>query len=175
MTIDTKEMQNVLVFFFATMILGVACICFSFYFLWKNKKLNHLQGMTEGTVIGILKSGLFQNKTWGEFPQGVLIGWGVARGEQHWGGTLKMDVPPWFPCIVFEVDGKVYYVISGCGTIKDEWKLGQKVNVLYDPQNPRIMYLEGDSSYLIHQKIYLVLGILLVMISGIAYGMLFIL
>ena len=132
-----------------------------------------MQGLTEGKVIGLLKSGLFKNKTTGEFPDGVLIGWGVGRGEQHWGGTLKMDVPPWFPCVCFEVDGKEYHVITGCGTLKGKWQLEQKVTVLYNPKNPRVAYLEGDDSYIIHHRMYFCAGIALLLLSALAYAILF--
>ena len=105
----TEEMLKVIVVIFCVMLLGIGVVVFSFWFLWENKKRNALQKLTEGEVIGILKSGLFKNKTTGEFPGGVLMGWGVGRGEQYWGGTLKMDIPPWFPCVRFEVDEKEYH------------------------------------------------------------------
>lgn len=169
----TNEMLKVVIVIFTVMLLGVGVAGFSFWFLWENRKRNRLQGLTEGQVIGILKSGLFKNKTTGEFPGGVLTGWGVARGEQYWGGTLKMDVPPWFPCVKFEVDGKEYHVITGCGTFKGKWQLNQKVAVLYNPENPRIAYLEGDDSYIIHQRIHFCFGLVLILLSALAYAILF--
>ena len=93
----TEEMLKVVMVIFTIMLLGIGVVILSFWFLWENKKRNRLQGITEGKVIGMLKSGLFKNKTFGEVPNGVLMGWGVGRGEQYWGGTLNMDVPPWFP------------------------------------------------------------------------------
>ena len=139
---------------------------------WENRKRNRLQGLTEGQVIGLLRSGLFKNKTTGEFPGGVLMGWGVGRGEQYWGGTLKMDIPPWFPCVKFEVDGQEYHVITGCGTFKDKWKLEQSVTILYNPENPRIAYLEGDDSYIIHHRIYFCFGVAVVLLAALAYAIL---
>lgn len=168
----TNEMMKVVVVMLTVLILGIGLASYSFWFLWENKKRNRLQGLTEGEVIGILKSGLFKNKTTGEFPGGVLTGWGVARGEQYWGGTLKMDVPPWFPCVRFEVDGQEYHVITGCGTFKDKWQLKQKVTVLYNPENPRIAYLEGDDSYVIHHRIYFCFGIAIVLLAALAYAIL---
>lgn len=168
----TNEMLKVMVVILTILLLGIGLVSFSFWFLWENKKRNRLQGLTEGEVIGILKSGLFKNKTDGEFPGGVLTGWGVARGEQYWGGTLKMDVPPWFPCVRFEVDGQEYHVITGCGTFKDKWHLKQKVTVLYNPKNPRIAYLEGDDSYVIHHRIYICFGIAIVLLATLAYAIL---
>ena len=168
----TEEMLRVAVVIFSILILGVGFVGFSFWFLWENRKRNHLQGLTDGKVIGLLKSGLFKNKTHGEFPGGVLMGWGVGRGEQYWGGTLKMDVPPWFPCVKFEVNGEEYHVITGCGTFKGKWQLNQNVTVLYNPQNPRIAHLEGDDSYVIHHRIYFCLGVLLVLLSALAYAIL---
>ena len=131
----TNELMKVVIAILCVMLLGLGLVGFSFRFLWENKKRNRLQGLTEGKVIGLLKSGLFKNKTTGEFPNGVLMGWGVGRGEQYWGGTLKMDIPPWFPCVRFEVDGEEYHVITGCGTIKGKWQLNQTVTVLYNPKN----------------------------------------
>ena len=169
----TNEMMKVVIVILAVMILGIGLICFSFWFVWENRKRNRLQGITEGQVIGLLKSGLFKNKTTGEFPGGVLMGWGVGRGEQYWGGTLKMDIPPWFPCVCFEVDGEEYHVITGCGTFKGKWQLNQKVSVLYNPQKPRIAYLEGDDSYIIHHRIYFCVGIAVVLLAVLAYAILF--
>lgn len=168
----TNEMMKVVVAILTVLILGIGVVCFSFWFLLEDKKRNHLQGLTEGKVIGLLKSGLFKNKTTGEFPGGVLVGWGVGRGEQYWGGTLKMDVPPWFPCVRFEVEGKEYHVITGCGTFKGKWQIGQNVTVLYDPENPRKSYLEGDDSYIIHHRIYFCFGVVLVLLSALAYTIL---
>ena len=168
----TEEMMKVVVVILTVMILGIGLVGFSFWYLWENRKRNRLQGLTEGEVIGLLRSGLFKNKTFGEFPGGVLMGWGVARGEQYWGGTLKMDVPPWFPCVRFELDGNEYHVITGCGTFKGKWKQNQKVTVLYDPKKPRVAYLEGDDSYIIHNRIYLCVGVLLILLSALAYAIL---
>lgn len=172
-TTMTNEMVKVVAVILAVFVLGIGLVVFSFWFLWENRKRNHLQGLTEGRVIGLLKSGLFKNKTTGEFPGGVLMGWGVARGEQYWGGTLKMDIPPWFPCVRFEVDGQEYHVITGCGTFKDKWQLNQNVTVLYDPKKPRIAYLEGDISYIIHHRIYFCFGLLLILLSALACAILF--
>lgn len=170
----TEEMLTMVVVIFTVMLLGIGVAGFSFWFLWENRKRNRLQGLTEGQVIGLLRSGLFKNKTTGEFPGGVLMGWGVGRGEQYWGGTLKMDIPPWFPCVKFEVDGQEYHVITGCGTRKGQWKLNQNVTVLYNPENPRIAYLEGDDSYIIHHRIYFCFGSVLVLLSALAYAILII-
>lgn len=171
-TTMTNEMMKVVIVILTVMLLGIGVIGFSFWFLWENKKRNRLQSLTEGKVIGLLRSGLFKNKTTGEFPGGVLMGWGVGRGEQYWGGTLKMDIPPWFPCVKFEVDGTEFHVITGCGTFKGKWQLNQSVTVLYNPKNPRIAYLEGDDSYLIHHRIYFCFGIALVLLSALAYAIL---
>lgn len=168
----TEEMMKVVVALITVMILGLGLLCFSFWYLWEDRKRNRLPKITEGQVIGLLKSGLFKNKTIGEFPGGVLMGWGVGRGEQYWGGTLKMDIPPWFPCVRFEVDGKEYHVITGCGTFKGEWKMNQSISVLYNPDNPRIAYLEGDDSYIIHHRIYFCLGLALMLIAGLACAIL---
>ena len=84
-----------------------------------------------------------------------------------------MDIPPWFPCVCFEVDGEEYHVITGCGTFKGKWQLNQKVSVLYNPQKPRIAYLEGDDSYIIHHRIYFCVGIAVVLLAVLAYAILF--
>ncbi len=170
----SEEVLQVIAIIITLFLLGIGCIAFSFWFAWENRKRNRFQGITEGKVIGMVKSGLFKNETFGEFPGGVLIGWGVARGEQYWGGTLKMDVPPWFPCVRFQVNEEEYHVITGCGTLKGKWEIGQNVNVLYDPNNPRKAYLEGDNSYTIRQKMYLTLGVILLLACGVAYGLLMI-
>lgn len=170
----SQEVIKVISIIFTLLLLGIGCNLFSFWFVWEDRKRNRLKGITDGRIIGMVKSGLFKNKTFGEISGGVLMGWGVARGEQYWGGTLKMDVPPWFPCVRYYVDGKEYDVITGCGTLKGKWEIGQSVNVLYNPENPRKVYIEGDNSYIIHQRMYLALGIILLLACVAAYGVLMI-
>ena len=65
----TNEMMKVVMVILTILILGVGVVCFSFWFLWENKKRNRLQGLTGGQVIGLLRSGLFKNKTSGEFQE----------------------------------------------------------------------------------------------------------
>lgn len=116
------------------------------YSCMKENQMKKMEYKVKGAVIGLVKSHLFKNETHGEVPGGVLIGWGVAQGE-YGGGTLKLRIPPWFPCIRYEVDGKLYEKITGEGVWKDNWEIGQKITILYDKNNPRICFLEGDPSY----------------------------
>lgn len=167
-----EEVLQAISIMFTLLFLGAGCVAFAVWFAWENRKRNRLRGITDGQIIGLVKSGLFKNKTFGEFPDGVLIGWGVGRGEQYWGGTLKMDVPPWFPCVRYYVNGEEHHVITGCGTLKGKWQIGQSVNVLYDPDNSRKAYLEGDDSYKIHQKIYFAMGVIFLLACGALYALL---
>ena len=120
---------------------------FAIYSHVKEINMKKMESKVNGEIIGLVKSHLFKNEIQGEVPGGVLIGWGVAQGEQYWGGTLKLRIPPWFPCVRYEVDGKVYEKIAGEGVWKGNWKIGQQVTVLFDRDKPRICYLEGDLSY----------------------------
>lgn len=54
------------------------------------RQQERLEKMTTGIVTGLVRSYLFRNEMHGEVPQGVLTGWGVAQGEQYWGGMLKL-------------------------------------------------------------------------------------
>lgn len=120
---------------------------FAIYSRVKEINMKKMESKVNGEIIGLVKSHLFKNEIHGEVPGGVLIGWGVAQGEQYWGGTLKLRIPPWFPCVRYEVDEKVYEKIAGEGVWKGNWKIGQQVTVLFDRDKPRICYLEGDLSY----------------------------
>lgn len=144
-----------------TIIIGVLAIvefAFAIYHKWNDKRMNHLQGMTSGTVTGLVRSHLFKNDVVGEVPGGTLIGWGVAQGEQYWGGMLKMRIPPWFPCVKYEVNGKEYHKITGEGTWKDTWGIGQNVTILYKPEAPDICFVEGDTSNQTKAKMCMILG-----------------
>ena len=116
---------------------------------------------------------MFRNELYGDVPGGVLIGWGVSQGEQFWGGLLKKRIPPWFPCVTYVAEEKEICRIMGEGVWKGTWKIGQEVTVLYDPDNPRISMIEGDTSIWMHSKRNMIIGFVLVLISGIAVAMFF--
>ena len=59
----TNEMMKVVMVILTVLLLGIGVVCFSFWFLLENRKRIRLQGLMEGQVIGLLKSGLFKNKT----------------------------------------------------------------------------------------------------------------
>jgi len=124
------------------------------------KRMRNLTAVATGRVTGLVCSHLFRNDTYGEVPGGVLIGWGVAQGEQMWSGmsSLKKRVPPWFPCVKYEVDGKEIQKITGEGVWKDTWEIGQKVMVLYDPEKPSICRVEDDPSYRYKRNVDLIIG-----------------
>jgi len=124
------------------------------------KRMRNLTAVATGRITGLVCSHLFRNDTYGEVPGGVLIGWGVAQGEQMWSGmsSLKKRVPPWFPCVKYEVDGKEIQKITGEGVWKDTWEIGQKVMVLYDPEKPSICRVEDDPSYRYKRNVDLIIG-----------------
>lgn len=158
-----------LVFSLVTGILAVYFWGFAVYDAVQQKKRNGFSDQTGGTVIGLVRSHLFQNETHGEVPQGALIGWGVSQGEQYWGGMLKFRIPPWFPCVKFVVDGKEYIKIMGEGNFKETWERGQAATILYDPANPNICAIKGDTSLQIKMRLNLAAGIVCMIccVSGI--------
>lgn len=137
-------------FLWSALITGPIALCyfaFAIYSFYKENRMRKMEYKVEGEVIGLVKSHLFKNETYGDVPGGVLMGWGVAQGEQYWGGTLKLRIPPWFPCVRYKVDAKVYEKIIGEGTWKGNWQIGQLITVFYEKDKPRNCYLEGDPSY----------------------------
>lgn len=137
-------------FLWVALITGPIALCYfalAVYLCFKEKRMKKMECKADGEIIGLVKSHLFKNEIHGEVPGGVLTGWGVAQGEQYWGGSLKLRIPPWFPCVRYKVDGKVYEKITGEGVWNENWKLGQQVTVLFDRDKPRICFLEGDLSY----------------------------
>lgn len=151
-------------------ILSVYKIVFAIYDRKLEKQMMNLPGRTTGTITGLLRSHLFKNDTYGNVPGGTIIGWGVAQGEQFWGGTLKMRIPPWFPCVTYEVDGKEYCKLMGEGNYKDAWKIGQEVTVLYEAGNPQKAMIQGDHTYRIKSKLDLIAGIVLLIGCVICVG-----
>lgn len=131
-------------------ILILASLLFLFlacYMAYTKKKLKSLSGKTQGKVNGLVHNGLFKNTNLGNVDTKVLASWSVAHGEQRWGWVLRMSIPPYLPCISYLIDGNEYVQISGEGTTRNKWKIGQEITVLYDPSNPRRHIIEGDDSY----------------------------
>lgn len=124
------------------------------------KRMRNLTAVASGKITGLVCSHLFRNDTYGEVPGGVLIGWGVAQGEQMWSGmsSLKKRVPPWFPCVKYDVNGEEIQKITGEGVWKDTWEIGQKVMILYDPEKPSICMVEGDQSFRYKRNVDLIIG-----------------
>jgi len=145
--------------------IAIGFFIFAGYEYFTEKRMRQLPGKAIGKVTGLVRSHLFRNETYGEVPGGVLIGWGVAQGEQYWGGagTLKMRIPPWFPCIKYEVEGKEIQKIAGEGTWKDSWEIGQTIMVFYDPKKPSICMIEDDSSYKNKRILDIIIGSVLLL------------
>lgn len=142
-------------------ILAMCCFIFAFLEQRTNRKMKHLSGEAKGTITGLLRSHLFRNDIEGDVPGKTEAGWGVAQGEQRWGGALKFWIPPWFPCVHFEAAGKEYTKLVGEGAWKGTWKIGQEVTVLFDNANPNICTIKGDTSVARKIKQYLWIGILM--------------
>ncbi len=130
------------------------------YEIFAEKRLKKMTGIATGKITGLVCSHLFRNDTYGEVSGGALIGWGVSQGEQTWSGisAIKKRIPPWFPCVKYEVDGKEIEKITGEGVWKDIWEVGQTVMVLYDPKKPSICMLEDDPSYRYRRNVFLILA-----------------
>ena len=124
------------------------------------KRMNNLTGVTKGKITGLVCSHLFRNDSYGDVPGAVILAWGVAQGEQMWSGigTLKKRMPPWFPCLKYEVNGEEIMKLTGEGVWKDTWEVGQNVMVLYDPEKPSICMIEGDQSYRYKRNVDLIIG-----------------
>jgi len=148
--------------FWVVIIVGVLAItefAFAVYYKLQEKKMLRMDGIALGKITGLLRSHLFKNDIHGEIPGGAIIGWGVAQGEQSWGGTLKFRVPPWFPCVKFEVNGVEYQKITGEGVWKDTWEIGQNVTIIYKSDAPGICIIEGDPSYRNKMKLCILNGL----------------
>ncbi len=132
---------------------GIIFVIYGVCDIYKDKQKEKLVCETKGTITGLLKSHLFRNDIYGEIPGGVQIGWGVAQGEQFWGGSLKWRIPPWFPCVKYYVGDKEYWRLMGDGNLKDAWYIGQEVTILYNEKNPRKSEIQGDESIKFKMKI----------------------
>lgn len=137
-------------FLWTALISGPIALCYFALAVYSSVKENRMKKMeykVRGEIIGLVKSHLFRNETHGEVSGGALLGWGVAQGEQYGSRTINLRIPPWFPCVRYEVDGKVYEKITGEGVWKGNWKVGQQVTVLFEKDKPRICFIEEDLSY----------------------------
>ncbi len=162
-TIDLGEQQRQAVMITAgTFVIAGVFVMYGGCDIYKYKQMQKMNHETTGKITGLLKSHLFRNDIHGEIPGGTQIGWGVAQGEQFWGGKLKWRIPPWFPCVKYYVDGKEYYRIMGEGNLKDAWYIGQEVTVLYEEENPYKSEIRGDESH----KIKIILDFSVAIVFG---------
>lgn len=145
--------------------IGLLFLALGIYSYFEYKKRKNLATTVDGRVIGLVKSGLFRNTSIGNVPGGALIGWGVAQGEQFWGGILKMRMPPWFPCVEFQIAGKCIQMIYGYGSFHNDWTIGQKVTIKLDEKNPRAIAILDDSSAKYALLKYTIAGCILFLIA----------
>lgn len=165
-TVDLAEQQRqALVTTFVLIAIGMAFIIYGMCDIYKYRQMKKMVCETRGKITGLVKSHLFRNDIYGEVPGGVQIGWGVAQGEQYWGGMLKWRIPPWFPCVQYFVDGKEYRRIMGEGNLKDAWYIGQEVTVLYHEGNPLRSQIRGDESLMIKIKLDFAIAIIFIAVG----------
>lgn len=145
--------------------LAVGELVFAIYDVAQDWKLQDLPKQTEGVVTGLVRSHLFKNDVIGEVPGETLIGWGTAQGEQYWGGMLKMRIPPWFPCVKYQIGEKEYSRLTGEGTYRDVYDIGEKVTILYDEKKPGVIAVQGDRSLRTKAKMELLLAVICAVIT----------
>ena len=79
----------------------------------------------------------------------------VVRREHH---SSRGDSVSWYPIVEFEVDGRKVSLECDEGGRKRHYE-GQRVEVLYDPDDPATFRLEGASVTRLLGKIFLAVGI----------------
>ena len=67
----------------------------------------------------------------------------------------------------YKVGNAIYTRISSIGNVKKQYEIGQKVNILVNPNNPDEIYNENEKQKLIG-NIFLLVGIALLLIGIIA-------
>lgn len=70
----------------------------------------------------------------------------------------------WYPVYEYKVGDAIYTRISNIGNVKKQYEIGQKVNILVNPNNPDEIYNDNEKQELIG-KIFLVVGIALLLIG----------
>lgn len=86
----------------------------------------------------------------------------VVRRTHHAsdGGSVS-----WYPIVAFEVDGRTISLESEDGGGRKRFYEGQRVGVLYDPDDPTCFRLEGRDALALVGKIFLGVGALCVAIG----------
>ena len=92
----------------------------------------------------------------------------VVRRYSHSDGG---DTPAWYPIVEFEADGRRISLESSDGGGRKRFYEGQRVEVLYDPDDPSCFQLEGFSSIGLLSRIFLGVGLASIAI-GIIVGLL---
>jgi len=80
----------------------------------------------------------------------------VVRRYSHSDGG---DTPVWYPIVEFEAEGRRISLESGDGGGRKRFYEGQRVEVLFDPDDPSCFQLEGFNSVGLVGKIFLWIGL----------------
>jgi len=75
----------------------------------------------------------------------------------------------YFPVMRYYIAGKCYEQKSDTGSGKKKYEIGQKVNILYNPDNPNEFMIEGDKNTFIAAVIGIILGLGAIILSFFAH------
>ena len=86
----------------------------------------------------------------------------VTRRTRHTSDGRSVS---WHPIVAFDVDGRTISLESSDGSGRKRYYEGQRVGVLYDPDDPTCFRLEGRDTLALLGKIFLGVGALCVAIG----------
>ena len=139
------------------MVLGAACVVLGiFNAVWgfvealMLRRARRAPAKAEGVVCGLVRHRLpMRYEKQGDVPKVAYQYWGRTTAT---GAHGFLSIPQamtqwnWYPCVRFTVNGGETEWIATGGSREGAWRIGQRVQVLYDPARPGEYALDGDAA-----------------------------
>ena len=128
----------------------------------------------KGVVSGMVHHKFMQryDKT-GDVPDKAFRYWGysTAHGTIGWlSGAAAIGRSTWYPCVQFEAEGRPVSWIAPKGFKKEEWRIGQPVEVLYNPTNPSDCLIVGDTAIRRSAAVHFACAVVLAVLAAVLFS-----
>ena len=85
-------------------------------------------------------------------------------------GAAAIGRSTWYPCVQFEAEGRPVSWIAPRGFKKEEWRIGQPVEVLYNPTNPSDCLIVGDTAIRRSAAVHFACAVVLAVLAAVLFS-----
>ena len=85
-------------------------------------------------------------------------------------GAAAIGRSTWYPCVQFEAEGRPVSWIAPKGFKKEEWRIGQPVEVLYNPTNPSDCLIVGDTAIRRSAAVHFACAVVLAVLAAVLFS-----